>query len=630
MASLPSSRRLLTGLGVALFAVLTVGGPVRAASGPPQPDDKPERVTFGIGPGGQAYIDQRSSLSYAAPPGGQLLDRVAVFNQSNQALDLLVYPSDATNSGAGGLAVLPRSERNLDLGAWVTLGPDARSGRVVASGRSLVRVSVPAQSRTKGIGKVVVPMRVIVPSDAAPGDHQAGIVVALLSKGQNPQSQNIELEQRVALRVYVRVYGAVRAGLAVRVLHEEYVGGSGLGVHGTLRVTYRVTNTGNVRLGASTALVSKGPLGIGRRTRTGPKVAELVPGGSAVLTADVADVWPTVLGWTRVVAVAVAPPNGPSPRVLAASDSARFWAITWQEVVAVLLLAGWVAYLRWRRGRQVPPWHADGGSAGRRLPANISHAPALVLALVPVLAMGVALAHAERARADELGRVEVSPTAGTDETLMNGAIGSARCPAGTNNSFFSVDGPGLPPHTAFIGVGTSTGSGYQSFDGASIANIRTANSTGFQRSGSYTIRFSCEQDGRITDSYTRVLDYVAGGRGSFRLRGYPTTMPSYHPLPTPGPERADPKAVPTVQQTSSSGVPSATAGPAQRTPATSPPAPSAARAAADDLAADEGVVAPWLVLAASFVAFVVVFLGWRRRARRPPSSGQASDRVRSP
>lgn len=620
MASrLPRLRRLLVLGGASLLVALVGGSSVAAQPTAAHAAGPKDRVTFGIGPGGQAYVDHRSFLTYSAPPGGQLLDRVAIFNQSDQRLDMLVYPSDALNTQTGALDLRPRAERNTEMGAWITLGQDSRTGRVVPSARSLVRVSVPPQSRAKGIGKVIVPIRVIVPQDASPGDHVAGIVVGLISKGSNPQSQNIELEQRVALRVYTRVSGDVRAGLSVKIVKQDYVGASGLGLHGPLRVTYRVHNTGNIRLGATTALSTKGPFGIGRRTAAGPKVAELVPGGSAQLTAVVEDVWPTVLGWTTATATAIAPPNGSLPTLKAVSDTTRFWAFTWQEVLAVLLLLAWVLYRRWRRAHLKEPRHAKPGLSKRELVG----AGALVVAL----AMSLGVMSAGRAHAATLGQIAVSPTVGGDETLFTGAIENAHCPEGTGDAFFTVDGPDLPPNSAAIGFGKDNGVGYQFFRNASIANIRATNTGAFTHSGAFTIRFNCVRasDGKVVGSYTRVMEYVAAGQGSWRLRGYARSGPTRPPLP------GDPYAIdPYASVKTATPRPSATAAPqASRGASPSPtgqaasPSATAVRPPLGEVAGAERDVAEgasdtlpagiWAAVLGGLLLGVIALAEWRRR-----------------
>ena len=159
-------------------------------------------ITFGIGPAGPERPDQRPYLEYGVQPGSVVLDHVAVVNQSDVPLTLAVYPGDAINSEGGGLDITQRAQRNQDLGSWVTLGRAVASSTPDPTSRSQTTVTVPPQSARTGRGTVIVPVRIAVPADAGPGDHVGGIATALLSRGANPTSQNIDLEQRVVTRAH--------------------------------------------------------------------------------------------------------------------------------------------------------------------------------------------------------------------------------------------------------------------------------------------------------------------------------------------------------------------------------------------------------------------------------------------
>jgi hypothetical protein len=108
----------------------------------------------------------------------------------------------------------------------------------------------------------------------------------------------------------------------------------------------------------------------------------------------------------------------------------------------------------------------------------------------------------------------LTPTSGTDSTLFNGSL-TAACPVGTTDSYWTVDGPDLPADQANIGPGNTTGTGAQSFNGASIANLKSANAGSFAASGVYNVRFSCFGTSSVTDSYVRKIQYTAGGSGAW-------------------------------------------------------------------------------------------------------------------
>jgi hypothetical protein len=607
----------------ALAAALAFVGAGAASAAPrtvvPHAADKPgDRVTFGIGPGGQAFVDRRSFVSYAAPPGGQLLDRVAIYNQSDQPLDLLVYSSDAENTRSGELAITPRDQQNHDLGAWVLVGQAAETGTLAVNARSMIRVHVPPQSPTTGVGRVVVPMRVVVPTDATPGDHVAGMVASLISRGNNPSSQNIELEQRVALRVYVQVSGELKPRLAVKILKADYVGGSGFGVNGTTRVTYQVRNTGNVRLGAIPVVSVKAPLGLHTWRASGAEVDELLPGGAAIQTTDVKGPWPTVVQRAAVDVTAKAVPGARLQRTPTAHDSIRVWAVTWQEVVTLLLVLAWLLYRRWRKahppktkGKHVKEPAPDGPSAKAKVTAGAG-----VMAVVGMLLVGTG----GKARAAELGPIEVAPLSGSDSTLFTGYVKETRCPKGTADSYWSIDGPDLPRDQAILAPGNTTGTGAQLFRNASIANLKALNSGAFSRSGSYTIRFNCVRspDGTVSSTYQAELRYTAGGKGAFRIIGA-KRVPDYVLDPQLSPA---PKAVVTTSPAVGTGTtsPGATPGAApSATPSSSAGTQPAVAPDSSPLAAsDRGSAAGWWL---ALVGVPVALGAWALSRRSRGAAG---------
>lgn len=351
-------RLLLMGVAVGMVAGAVASGAASAAerrsSAGPIVQDK-SLVTFGIGPAGPERPDQRPYLEYGVQPGSVVLDNVAVVNQSEVPLTLAVYPGDAVNSEGGGLDITQRAQRNQDLGSWVTLGKAVARGTLDPTSRSQTTVTVPPQSARTGRGTVIVPVRIAVPADAAPGDHVGGIATALLSRGANPTSQNIDLEQRVVARVYVRVAGPLAPGLSVEVLDADYAGGPGLGTAGTVRITYRITNSGNVRLGAASRVDVRGPFGFAGRSVESETVGELVPGGSAVLTATVPDVRPLIRTSARVVVRAVPAPGAELPDTAVVTARISLWSVTWQLAVVLGVLLVLVVLLllrrRWRRRR---------------------------------------------------------------------------------------------------------------------------------------------------------------------------------------------------------------------------------------------------------------------------------------
>lgn len=132
-----------------------------------------------------------------------------------------------------------------------------------------------------------------------------------------------------------------------------------------------------------------------------------------------------------------------------------------------------------------------------------------------VATTGLLVALPGSASADTVGQVTVSPTTGTDATGFGGSATTA-CPVGTDSAFWSLEGGTLTPGQAFLGDSTNTtGTGPQSFSGASIANIETV--AGPLTDGTYFVQFSCYNGPTLTDTYRANLNYTAAGDGSWNI-----------------------------------------------------------------------------------------------------------------
>ena len=271
------------------------------------------------------------------------------------------------------------------------------------------------------------------------------------------------------------------------------------------------------------------------------------------------------------------------------------------------------------------------GGAGRR--------PVCVLAALLALgAWGVA-----PASADVFGAVAVSPLSGTDSTLFGGVVTGATCPAGTSDSYFDVVGDDIGVGAArgqgqmgFLGPGSKAGRANEAFVGASVANLRAVSAGSFAASGRYRIRLRCETGAITTDTYETILDYTAGGAGSFRIQAPQPARVSPAPSGSPGAASilVSPTPVGGVATAASGGVGSPAPGAATAPASASAGEPSPGRLSADGLGGDSGpgdrsaetgsalVWGGWLALAAAGVAGGLLLVG-RKRGWRFVSSRAA-------
>lgn len=308
--------------------------PVPSASGASGEAAEKPVVTFGIGPSTKGKVDRRSNYNVLAPRGGVVRDEVALVNLTLEPLTLNLYAADAVNGPDGAIGLEPAATKPVDAATWVTFATPTGKGYVVLKPRQTL----------------AVPFTVTVPKEAEIGDHLAGVVASTVTQGQTPgeRGTDISFEQRVAVRLSVRVAGELRPELSVENLTAVYAGALNPFGRGTAVVTYTVRNTGNVRLGGRQAVHVQGVVGPIAYADDVPDIPMLLPGGSATVSIPVPEALPLGLMTAAVTVVALAPAGDANPPSAMASGSSTFWAVPWTLlalILGLLLLAGWL----WRR-----------------------------------------------------------------------------------------------------------------------------------------------------------------------------------------------------------------------------------------------------------------------------------------
>ena len=222
--------RLVPRIVVALSAVLLAFLPVAAvASTPPalvQADDG--TVTWSVEPAATPE-GNRASFQYSVDPGTQIVDNVLVSNHGETSIDFTIYATDAINEpDTGAFSLLKADETPTDVGSWITTASDKLT---LAAGQ-----------------QADVPFNLLVPSDATPGDHVAGIVASVQTTGES-NGATVVLDQRVGARVYLKVSGPVQSGVEVSGVTSGYTAELNPFAPGSVSVSYDVRNSGNLREG---------------------------------------------------------------------------------------------------------------------------------------------------------------------------------------------------------------------------------------------------------------------------------------------------------------------------------------------------------------------------------------------
>ena len=270
----------------------------------------------------------RNYFVYDLAPGDRVTDYVGISNLGDEPMTFSVYGTDAFTTTDGSFALLPASDKPTDVGSWINF----------AQGRYTVQ---PGQ-------RLDIPFRLTVPANATPGDHAGGVIGALAQIETDADGQRINVDRRIAARVYLRVAGELNPAVAVESVDLRYdnplnpVGG------GEAVIVYQVRNTGNVRIGGTGTVTISGPFGWELARTTPGDLPELLPGGTITVTERITGVLPAM----RLTAEVELDPRAGDQRLEPVVRASGVWAPPWVLVGLVLIGAG---YLVLRRVRTPQP-----------------------------------------------------------------------------------------------------------------------------------------------------------------------------------------------------------------------------------------------------------------------------------
>ena len=291
---------------------------------------------WSVAPTGTNGNTPRDWFEYSLRPGEVIRDLVSVSNKTSAIKTFKLYATDAYDTPLNGaFALLQRDQTTKEAGSWIQLGFN--------------NVTVPANSRAD------LAFQITVPPDAHPGDHAAGIVAEDTSQSTATPApgKNIQLQQRVATRVYIRVAGALQPSLRVTQLvirHQDPLLPPLTG-NGQAEIAYEVANTGNVRLTGTALLKVEGLFGRTLKSYKLQDLPELLPGARVAFAQR----------WTGPLPII----DHLSANVTLKADginshwSKGSWKIPWIELlilaVVLLLFGGRRRYRRWRDTRPPAP-----------------------------------------------------------------------------------------------------------------------------------------------------------------------------------------------------------------------------------------------------------------------------------
>lgn len=287
--------------------------------------------------------DTRTSFRYAVDPGQRVDDFFLVTNTGTADQAFTVVGTDAFNDDEGEFALLATAEEPVGIGSWVRFENGANRIEFVLS---------PGQSR-------LLPFALELPADATPGDHVGGLVASVVTPGAE-----VNLDRRVASRIYARVSGDLQPRLALSSIEASYGGGEWWNpFSGTVTVHYTVSNTGNIALAGNASGAVGTWFGIPVASASGGTITEVLPGNSA--TYEVAIPGIGQLGYLLAqvklnpfvdsqdaAAQMPAPPTSRDTMVV---------AVPWILLITLALVAGFFVFRSWRRkadARRAAEWIA--------------------------------------------------------------------------------------------------------------------------------------------------------------------------------------------------------------------------------------------------------------------------------
>jgi hypothetical protein len=300
----------------------------------------PSAAFFGIGPASATKIDGRPYFAWAITPRGVLKDYAAVVNFGAQPVTVQVFATNAENLAHGATGFKSQGQSAGGPASWITLG--------LPGGSSTVRLAPRSD--------VIVPIRVQVPANAPPGDHEGAIVASLTSTIQSKNHAKVHLVQQVASRVLLRVSGPLHPGLSITGVSVGFQDPLNPLASGEATLRFTVRNSGNVLLGGRQRVTVHGLFGSSESARGVVTIPAMLPGGSDAQSLTVRGVYPELLMHADVTIAPLAVSGEVDPGLTNYSTSAGFWAIPWIPLaVLILIAAGVVAFIFRRRFRRRPP-----------------------------------------------------------------------------------------------------------------------------------------------------------------------------------------------------------------------------------------------------------------------------------
>lgn len=282
---------------------------------------------------------QRSRFTYQLQPSQSVKDYFYVSNVGTTPIDVFVYAADAKTTSNGSYELGSIDQPSVAVGSWVTFANHQSSFEL----------------RLKRGQSSTVPFTLKAPIDASPGDHAGGMVVTTRATGGG----QVNIEQRVATRLYARIQGDLTPNLTISNFSSHYTPAFNP-LDGTVTESFTISNTGNVSLKGIIDSRVSGFLGLPLAPDAAAELSEILPGTSRDFTISVTGVGQWVFYNSSIVLKPSVDADALNPGALTTltRDSNTFeFPTTWFILLVILLVIIFVVRSSLaRRRRQVRQW----------------------------------------------------------------------------------------------------------------------------------------------------------------------------------------------------------------------------------------------------------------------------------
>lgn len=253
-------------LSVALVLAILVF-PVAGSNAAPDSSPSEETDAVAVNPATNGEADpSRTRFDYQLNPGQPAKDSIYVVNTGTSVQEVTLYARDAFSGSDGDFLIQDENVKPTDVGSWVLFEGNQKTYKL----------------SLKPGNFVTIPFTVNTPVEASPGDHAGAIVASAVTKGET-----INVVRRVAIRLYARLSGQIKARLELSNLKSVTETSFFNPFDNRQTLTYELKNTGNIELSADVVAQASGPLGLFAGNQESIRVANLLPGSTREVTQTV-------------------------------------------------------------------------------------------------------------------------------------------------------------------------------------------------------------------------------------------------------------------------------------------------------------------------------------------------------